>query len=75
MEKQTENKKDKPRNERLIVESKNTGSVTYHLTKIYYGNSRRKSCPHGPYWYAYYREGNKVISKYIGKNFRFLEKP
>jgi hypothetical protein len=75
MEKQPENKKDKPRKERLIVESRGAESVAYHLTKIYCGNSRCKSCPHGPYWYAYYREGNRVISKYIGKKFRFIEKP
>ena len=24
-------------------------------------------CPHGPYWYAYWREGPKVRSRYIGK--------
>ena len=23
--------------------------------------------PHGPYWYAYYRTGNKLKSQYIGK--------
>jgi hypothetical protein len=24
-------------------------------------------CPHGPYWYAYHREGQKVHKRYIGK--------
>jgi len=24
-------------------------------------------CPHGPYWYAYWREGKKVRKRYIGK--------
>lgn len=25
------------------------------------------SCPHGPYWYAYWREGRQVRSQYIGR--------
>jgi hypothetical protein len=74
MEKQSENKKDKSRKERLIVESRGTEAVTYHLTKINCDDLRCKSCPHGPYLYAYYREGNKVVSKYIGKNFQRIEK-
>jgi hypothetical protein len=24
-------------------------------------------CPHGPYWYAYWREGGRVKSHYVGK--------
>ena len=24
-------------------------------------------CPHGPYWYAYWREGGKRRSRYVGK--------
>lgn len=24
-------------------------------------------CPHGPYWYAYWREGGKLHSAYVGK--------
>jgi hypothetical protein len=24
-------------------------------------------CPHGPYWYAYWREGGKVKKRYVGK--------
>jgi hypothetical protein len=26
-----------------------------------------KSCPHGPYWYAYYREKGRLKSRYIGR--------
>ncbi|HEX3034467.1 MAG TPA: hypothetical protein VHT73_04940 [Thermodesulfobacteriota bacterium] len=66
-----EEKKNKKK--QLILESKSEGSVTYQLKKIYCRNPRCKSCPHGPYWYAYYREGKKVVSEYIGKNFRKIE--
>ncbi|RIK09433.1 MAG: hypothetical protein DCC49_06175 [Acidobacteria bacterium] len=24
-------------------------------------------CPHGPYWYAYWREGGRARSRYLGK--------
>jgi hypothetical protein len=24
-------------------------------------------CPHGPYWYAFWREGGRVRSRYVGK--------
>ncbi len=27
-------------------------------------------CPHGPYWYAYWRAGGKLKKKYIGKTFK-----
>lgn len=26
-----------------------------------------KGCPHGPYWYTYWREGGKLHKKYEGK--------
>ncbi|MEX0658658.1 MAG: hypothetical protein WD080_05950 [Egibacteraceae bacterium] len=25
------------------------------------------SCPHGPYWYAYWREGGRARSQYVGR--------
>jgi hypothetical protein len=30
------------------------------------GKPQCRSCPHGPYWYAYYREGKRLRSRYIG---------
>ncbi len=54
-------------NEVLAVE--NQGSMTYRLEKVSCGKNC-KGCPHGPYWYAYWREGGKTRSKYIGKNLR-----
>lgn len=41
-------------------------SVTYRLEAVRCGKANCKSCPHGPYWYAYFREGNKLRSRYIG---------
>jgi hypothetical protein len=31
------------------------------------GKSNCTRCPHGPYWYAYWTEGGKRRSKYLGK--------
>ena len=47
-----------------VVES---DSVTYRLEHVNCGKDGCRSCPHGPYWYAYYREGEKLRSRYIGR--------
>jgi hypothetical protein len=31
------------------------------------GKSNCNRCPHGPYWYAYWREDGQRRSKYVGK--------
>ena len=41
--------------------------VTYRLESVRCGKPGCTTCPHGPYWYAYYREGGKLRSRYIGK--------
>jgi hypothetical protein len=46
--------------------SEETGSVTYRLESVRCGKPGCTKCPHGPYWYAYYREGGRVRSRYIG---------
>lgn len=43
-----------------------TGPVTYRLESVKCGKPGCTKCPHGPYWYAYYREEGKVRSRYIG---------
>jgi hypothetical protein len=35
------------------------------------GKPTCKSCPHGPYWYAYWREGKRVRKRYVGKSREF----
>jgi len=41
--------------------------VTYRLEPVRCGKEGCTRCPHGPYWYAYWREGGKLRSRYIGK--------
>lgn len=44
-----------------------SAAVTYRLETVKCGKTNCRSCPHGPYWYAYYREGNKLRSRYVGR--------
>jgi hypothetical protein len=42
--------------------------VTYRQEPIRCGRANCTRCPHGPYWYAYWREGGRLRSRYIGKD-------
>lgn len=44
------------------------GKVSYRQEHVRCGKERCTRCPHGPYWYAYWREGGRVRSRYIGKH-------
>jgi hypothetical protein len=54
---------------REILEERHSDSMTFRLERVSCGK-HCKGCPHGPYWYGYWREGGKTHSKYIGKNLR-----
>lgn len=43
------------------------GKVTYRQEHVRCGKDACTRCPHGPYWYAYWREGGRLRSRYIGK--------
>ena len=45
-----------------------TGKVTFRQQSVRCGKKGCTSCPHGPYWYAYWREDGRVRSRYIGKS-------
>lgn len=44
-----------------------TGRVTLRQETVKCGKAGCTRCPHGPYWYAYWREAGRVRSRYIGK--------
>ncbi len=57
---------------REVVEQFVRDGVSYQLEFVRCGKDCM-GCPHGPYWYAYYRRPRgKVVSKYIGKDFKRL---
>ncbi len=41
--------------------------VTLRQQWVRCGKATCTRCPHGPYWYAYWREGGKRRSRYVGK--------
>ena len=44
------------------------GKVTFRQERVRCGRTTCTRCPHGPYWYAYWREGGRLRSRYIGKH-------
>jgi len=52
---------------REVLRVERSGPITYRLERVSCGKGC-KGCPHGPYWYGYWKEGGKTRSKYIGKN-------
>jgi len=68
-EKEGSLKPEEPPSRREVLEVKESGSVTYRLELVSCGKNC-KGCPHGPYWYGYWREGGRTRSKYIGKKLR-----
>lgn len=39
----------------------------YRQEHVRCGKPRCRRCPHGPYWYAYYREGGRTRRQYVGR--------
>lgn len=56
-----------------IIEARIKGKV-YLLNRMIKCGKECTGCPHGPYWYGYYRNKGRFVSFYIGKNLppRFL---
>ncbi|HEY7874481.1 MAG TPA: hypothetical protein VIG64_05090 [Actinomycetota bacterium] len=50
------------------VTGEQPGSVTYRRESVRCGKRGCTRCPHGPYWYAYYREDGRLKSRYIGRD-------
>lgn len=42
--------------------------VRYRQQWVRCGKEACTACPHGPYWYAYWREDGRQRSRYLGKN-------
>jgi hypothetical protein len=61
---------------RELVKSQNLGNIIYQLELIKCGKEGckcNKGQLHGPYWYAYQRQGDKFKSSYIGKTLKLPE--
>ena len=65
-------------NRREVLETKNIGDRFYQLERIRCGKVGCKCAGehgelHGPYWYAYWRDDEKLRSRYVGKRLRQVE--
>jgi hypothetical protein len=47
---------------------KQIGSITFRYETVRCGKENCSRCPHGPYWYAYWKEGGRTRSRYIGRS-------
>ncbi len=43
-------------------------TLTYRQEAVRCGKDRCNSCPHGPYWYAYWKEEGRTRKRYIGRH-------
>lgn len=43
-------------------------NVTYRQEEVRCGKDGCASCPHGPYWYAYWKEEGRTRKSYIGRH-------
>ena len=55
------------RDESQPAGGKRPGAVTFRQERVRCGRPNCTKCPHGPYWYAYWREDGRLRSRYIGK--------
>lgn len=51
---------------RTVIETRKAPGLTIQLEEVMCGKDCR-GCPHGPYYYGYFRQGGKLRSVYIGK--------
>jgi hypothetical protein len=53
-----------------MPEKRRAGQKTYRLERVRCGSKKCKCAAgelHGPYWYAYWTEGGRTKSQYVGK--------
>jgi hypothetical protein len=56
---------------REVVESRQSGKVTYRLEMVKCGKLTCRCASgllHGPYWYAYQKQVGRLKSRYVGKD-------
>ncbi len=53
---------------RAITAEQQFGSLTFRYETVRCGKSNCTRCPHGPYWYVYWKENGRTRSRYIGRS-------
>lgn len=42
--------------------------LTYRQQRVRCGKTACSRCPHGPYWYAYWKEEGRTRKRYVGRH-------
>ncbi len=42
--------------------------LTYRQEHVRCGKDACRTCPHGPYWYAYWKEDGRTRKRYVGRH-------
>jgi hypothetical protein len=50
-----------------VVDPTEDTNVSLRKQMVRCGKAGCTKCPHGPYWYAYWTEGGKRRSRYVGR--------
>ncbi len=53
---------------RAVTAEQQIGSITFRYETVRCGKPNCTRCPHGPYWYAYWKEGGRTRSRYVGRS-------
>ncbi|MEM9946930.1 MAG: DUF6788 family protein [Cyanobacteria bacterium P01_D01_bin.36] len=63
-----------PKKDREVVETKKAGRITYQAELVKCGKANCRCATdgqlHGPYWYGYRKQGQKLKSWYVGKKLK-----
>ena len=53
---------------RSVTAEQQIGSITFRYETVRCGKPNCTRCPHGPYWYAYWKENGRTRSRYVGSS-------
>src|SRR5512142_2552613 len=53
--------------QRAVTAEQQFGSLTFRYETVRCGKPNCTRCPHGPYWYAYWKQGGRTRSRYVGR--------
>lgn len=53
---------------RAVTAEQQIGSITFRYETVRCGKANCTRCPHGPYWYAYWKEDGRTRSRYVGRS-------
>ncbi|MBI4785597.1 MAG: hypothetical protein HY782_00920 [Chloroflexi bacterium] len=54
--------------QRAVTTEQQFGSLTFRYETVRCGKKNCTRCPHGPYWYVYWKEGGRTRSRYVGRS-------